>query len=61
LCDRVAIMYKGKVVDSGTLPDLAERHNQNDFEELFFQLLMMDEAPAHNKRRFANELRAGAV
>ncbi len=41
LCDRVAIIYKGKVVDSGTLEDLAERHQQNDFEELFFQLLML--------------------
>jgi sodium transport system ATP-binding protein len=43
LCDRVAIVYKGKVLDSGTLPDLANRHNQNDFEELFFQLLMQGE------------------
>ena len=41
LCDRVAIIYKGKVIDSGTLDDLAERHKQNDFEELFFQLLML--------------------
>ncbi len=41
LCDRVAIIYKGKVVDSGTLEDLAERHQQKDFEELFFQLLML--------------------
>ena len=41
LCDRVAIIYKGKVIDSGTLDDLAERHQQNDFEELFFQLLML--------------------
>ena len=39
LCDRVAIIYKGKVLDSGTLQDLSERHEQSDFEELFFQLL----------------------
>ena len=43
LCDRVAIIYQGKVVDSGTLADLADRHNQNDFEELFFQLLSLDD------------------
>ena len=43
LCDRVAIIYKGKVVDTGTLEDLAERHQQNDFEELFFQLLMLSD------------------
>lgn len=39
MCDRVAIIYKGRLLDSGTLPDLADRHSQNDFEELFFQLL----------------------
>jgi len=43
LCDRVAIIYKGKVIDSGSLADLAARHDQDDFEELFFQLLMSDD------------------
>jgi len=43
LCDRVAIIYKGKVIDSGSLADLAERHDQDDFEELFFRLLMLDD------------------
>lgn len=43
LCDRVAIIYKGKVIDSGSLDDLAQRHNQDDFEEMFFQLLMLDD------------------
>jgi sodium transport system ATP-binding protein len=46
LCDRVAIIYKGKVIDSGTLEDLADRHNQDDFEELFFQLLIQDDSKA---------------
>ncbi len=39
LCDRVAIMYHGRILDTGTLPELAERHQQEDFEELFFELL----------------------
>ena len=39
LCDHVAIIYKGKLLDTGTLAELADRHEQNDFEELFFQLL----------------------
>lgn len=43
LCDRVAIVYKGQILDSGSLPDLAERHHQSDFEELFYQLLMQDD------------------
>ena len=50
LCDRVAIIYKGKVVDSGTLEDLADRHQQNDFEELFFQLLMLGDDEPRPKR-----------
>ena len=50
LCNRVAIMYKGKVLDSGTLPDLANRHNQNDFEELFFQLLMQGDEENQSRK-----------
>jgi sodium transport system ATP-binding protein len=46
LCDRVAIMAKGHIVDSGTLPELAERHEQNDFEELFYQLIIQSESSA---------------
>ncbi|MEM6776192.1 MAG: ATP-binding cassette domain-containing protein [Planctomycetota bacterium] len=39
LCDRIAIMHHGKILDSGTLPELFTRHEQSDFEELFFSLL----------------------
>jgi sodium transport system ATP-binding protein len=39
ICDRVAIVAKGKVCTSGTLPELRERHGQDDLEELFFQLV----------------------
>ncbi len=40
LCDRVAIMHRGRVIDTGTLDELADRHEQADFEELFYQLLL---------------------
>ena len=50
LCDRVAIIYKGKVLDAGTLEDLANRHNQNDFEELFFQLLSLNDQELRKSR-----------
>jgi sodium transport system ATP-binding protein len=51
LCDRVAIVYRGQLLDMGTLADLAQKHQQNDFEELFFQLLMQDEqAETENAR-----------
>jgi sodium transport system ATP-binding protein len=39
ICDRVAILYRGCILDEGNLEELSERHQQNDFEELFFELL----------------------
>ena len=39
LCDRIAIMHCGRILDMGSLTELRDRHQQNDFEELFFGLL----------------------
>ncbi len=39
LCERVAIMSKGRIVVCGTLADLREMHNEHDLEELFFALV----------------------
>jgi len=39
LCDRIAIMHCGRILDTGTLAELTERHKEDDFEELFFGLL----------------------
>ena len=39
LCDRVAIVSKGKIQTCGTLEELRERHGEKDLEELFFQLV----------------------
>jgi sodium transport system ATP-binding protein len=39
ICDRVAIIHRGKVLDVGTLDELRERHHENDLEELFFGLI----------------------
>lgn len=39
LCDRVAIIHRGKILAMGTLPELADRYNQPDVEELFFDLI----------------------
>lgn len=44
LCDRIAVIHKGRIVDEGTLPELADRHNQPDVEELFFDLIEQREA-----------------
>jgi sodium transport system ATP-binding protein len=39
LCDRVAIVGRGKILACGTLAELQERHGQQDLEELFFTLV----------------------
>jgi len=39
LCDRVAIISRGRIRACGTLPELRECHGQNDLEELFFNLV----------------------
>src|SRR5262249_49636944 len=39
LCDRVAIMSRGKVVCCGTLDELRQMYKQDDLEELFFSLV----------------------
>jgi sodium transport system ATP-binding protein len=39
LCDRVAIVNRGRVQACGTLDELRQRHGQNDLEELFFSLV----------------------
>jgi sodium transport system ATP-binding protein len=43
LCDRIAIMHRGKILDTGSLEELKERHREDDFEELFFGLLNQNE------------------
>ncbi|MCA9084769.1 MAG: ATP-binding cassette domain-containing protein [Planctomycetaceae bacterium] len=43
LCDRIAVIHRGRIVDKGTLPELAERHKQPDVEELFFDLIQQRE------------------
>lgn len=51
LCDRIAIMYRGKILDSGSLEELRERHREDDFEELFFGLLSQHEQELRESRR----------
>lgn len=42
LCDRVAIIARGKIQAEGKLDDLRERYEQDDLEELFYQLVKED-------------------
>lgn len=48
LCDRVAIIHKGRILAMGTLQQLADRYNQPDVEELFFDLIQK-----HDEMNFA--------
>lgn len=44
LCDRIAIMYRGRFLSEGSLAELRERHGEERLEELFFQLISRREA-----------------
>lgn len=50
LCDRIAIMYRGKILDNGSLEELRDRHREDDFEELFFGLLSQHEQEMREQR-----------
>jgi sodium transport system ATP-binding protein len=39
LCDRVAVVSKGRIQACGTLDELRDRHGEADLEELFFRLV----------------------
>jgi sodium transport system ATP-binding protein len=39
LCDRIAIMHRGHILTEGTLAELRAKHEEQDFEELFFRLI----------------------
>jgi sodium transport system ATP-binding protein len=53
LCDRIAIVHKGKILASGTLEQLCARYRQDDLEELFFDLI------TEHDRGWAAEAMAG--
>lgn len=53
LCDRIAIIYKGRILAQGTVQDLVEQHHQPDMEELFFTLIEQCDAEAIAVRRQA--------
>lgn len=42
LCDRVAVMAKGRIAACGTLAELKAEYGQDDVEELFFSLVGSD-------------------
>ena len=55
LCDRVAIMYRGKILDEGPTEELGEKHGEKDVEELFFRLISMHELQLQRRSLDASE------
>ncbi len=45
LCDRVAIMARGKIAAIGTLSELKAQFDQDDLEEIFFSLVSEPDEP----------------
>lgn len=39
LCDRIAILHRGRILAEGTLPQLLEQNTTSDLENLFFRLI----------------------
>jgi len=50
LCDRLAIIHRGRILTAGSLGELRERYNEPDLEELFFQLIQ-NENDSETERR----------
>ena len=46
LCDRIAIMHRGRILAEGTLEELLQTHSEDDLEELFFRLISWRQAAA---------------
>jgi sodium transport system ATP-binding protein len=43
LCDRVAIMNRGRILAQGSIEDLSELYEEEDLEELFYQMISVSE------------------
>ena len=43
LCDRVAIMNRGRILAEGTIDELKNEHDEPDVEELFYQMISASE------------------
>ncbi len=52
LCDHIAIISRGRILDAGTLPELCDRHDEHDLEELFFRLIERAETSERAQRTF---------
>jgi len=63
LCDRIAIMHRGRILAEGTLAQLREEHEHDDLEELFYQLISRreEEFLRDQQTLAADDIAAGEV
>jgi sodium transport system ATP-binding protein len=55
LCDRLAIIHRGRILAEGTLAELRERYQEQDLEELFFGLISnYEEEMKNSEQRIQN-------
>lgn len=57
LCDRISVIHRGQILDEGTLPELADRHDQPDVEELFFDLIQQRDAELEAASQYRQDAR----
>ena len=43
LCDRIAVMNRGRILAQGSIDDLSELFEEEDLEELFYQMISNSE------------------
>jgi sodium transport system ATP-binding protein len=48
LCDRVAIIHRGRILATGTIDELEQQYHEPDMEELFFDLISRYEQSAES-------------
>src|SRR5437763_12988975 len=50
LCDRLAIIHRGRILTAGSLDELRGRYDEPDLEELFFRLIQSQESDGETER-----------
>jgi sodium transport system ATP-binding protein len=43
LCDRIAIIHRGRLLAEGTIHELRDRHGHADLEDIFFGLIRQEQ------------------
>ena len=60
LCDRIAIMHRGRILAEGSLDELRNAHREHDLEELFYRLISESEERYQRERSSGVDGLAGA-